>query len=83
MTANVLALVGLLLSAESAQAAGAFQQPPSRASSWVAPRERREAAAWVLPSLFGGPVAGAKVCGSVDRSGAPSSRRESSVFDIT
>ena len=61
MTAHALALVGLLLSAESAQAGPGQQQLANR---WVAPRQR-ETTAWVLPSLFGGPVAGEKVCGGV------------------
>lgn len=61
MTANtgVLALVGLLL-LSSAQA-GPRQQALATNRS-VAPRQREHAAAWVLPSLFGGPaVAGEKV----------------------
>lgn len=66
MTAHVLALVGLLLSAESVQAAaGPGQQQV--ANRWVAPRQRETTTAWVLPSLFGGPVAGEKVCGDVYR----------------
>lgn len=75
MSANVLALVGLLLSAESAQAGPWQQHQQPLENRWVAPR-RQEIAAWVLPSLFGGPVAAEKVCGDVYRSGALSSERE-------
>lgn len=62
MTANMLALVGLLLLLLSAEIAHAGPRQQPLANRWVAPRQREQSAAWVLPSLLGGPVAGAKVC---------------------
>ena len=68
MTVHVLALVGLLLSAEGAQAG---LGPHPLANRWFAPRQPDTTAAWVLPSLFGGPAAGKKVGDYTPREAAP------------